>query len=328
MASEIVRSALLAAVEDENLKCIDSPRVKKMIAVGKAIPQCVVSGETEMTAFDTFSEDILRILKASPGPCANNSITRERLWTQFHNACITELPEVWKSFLSVIKINVDDDLFQQSANRKLFEAVLPSHFPNQPYRETESIHSLTIDELNAMQYACGYVPRALLKKYEKRSGSKFEQFVECLGEMAVDSDEDSEFLTYTKRWIEKVNQGGLFPLNHMTFIFFTSVEEVVRVILPRYMATTSSKSKDDLQDVVIERVVENENVQWNWTLISQCIVCADDSTELLQKIIKLWITIRGFSVAASWMETHKAECKRNPKKQTGLRKGLKKAAES
>ena len=329
MASGIVRSAISAVVDDGNLTGIDSLRAKNMIAVGKSILQSVASGEAEMSAFDTFSEDILRILKVSPGSCANNSIKRERLWTRFHAACITELPEVWRNLFSAIKVDVDDDLLQQSTNRKLFEVVLPSHFSTktpQPHRESEGVDSFTTDELNAMQYACGYVPRALLRKYEKRSGGKFEQFVECLGEMAVDS-EDSDFLTYTKTWIEKVNRGGLFPLNDVAFIFFTSVEKEVRDILPRYMATTSSKSKEDLKDIVIEKIVENEEVQWNWTLVSQCIIRADDSNELLREIITLWVTIRGFSIVASWMETYKAECKRNPKKQAGLRKGLKKGAE-
>ena len=40
--------------------------------------------------------------------------------------------------------------------------------------------SLSTDELNALRYACGYVPHNLLKKFQDRSGTKFDQFVECL----------------------------------------------------------------------------------------------------------------------------------------------------
>jgi coiled-coil and C2 domain-containing protein 1 len=78
---------------------------------------------------------------------------------------------------------------------------------------------MTEDELNALQYAAGYVPHALLKKYEKRSGEKYAAFTECLGDMAVGSEDTSDFLEYTKVWINKVNRGGLFPLNNITFIF-------------------------------------------------------------------------------------------------------------
>ena len=189
--------------------------------------------------------------------------------------------------------------------------VLPSHFPCktvQPTQNARSENSLSADELNAMQYACGYVPRALLRKYEKRTGSKFNRFVECLGEMAVDGAE-SEFLMYTKRWIEKVNHGGLFPLNDMSFIFFTSVEIKVHSILPQYIASNSAKSKEDLQDSVIAKVVRSEEVQWNWIFVSQCILCVEDSNELLREIIELWVTIKGFSIVASWMETYKGRAK-------------------
>ena len=69
--------------------------------------------------------------------------------------------------------------------------VLPSEFSGptiQPHYNESDIQ-LSSDELNALQYACGYVPRALLRRYEKQTGTKFNQFVECVGEMAVDSGE-------------------------------------------------------------------------------------------------------------------------------------------
>lgn len=43
----------------------------------------------------------------------------------------------------------------------------------------------TQHELNAMRYACGYVPHCLLKRYETSFNEKHQQFVECLENMAV-----------------------------------------------------------------------------------------------------------------------------------------------
>ncbi len=48
---------------------------------------------------------------------------------------------------------------------------------------------LTKDELNALRYACGYVAYSLLRKFKKREGAKYLQFVTCLGEMAVAGEE-------------------------------------------------------------------------------------------------------------------------------------------
>ena len=54
--------------------------------------------------------------------------------------------------------------------------------------------------------------------------------------MAVKSEyANDNFLDYTKEWIDKVNRGGLFPLNDSTYLFFVTVEKEVRLILPGHM---------------------------------------------------------------------------------------------
>ena len=62
---------------------------------------------------------------------------------------------------------------------------------NTDRRGTASIPvELTSDELNAMWCACGYVPRSLLKKYEIKCRAVYSQFVQCLGDMAVEGEGD------------------------------------------------------------------------------------------------------------------------------------------
>lgn len=53
--------------------------------------------------------------------------------------------------------------------------------------------SLTKDEENAMQYACGYIPYKLLCKYEKKSDLVSVQYVKCSCNMAVAGPEDECF---------------------------------------------------------------------------------------------------------------------------------------
>ena len=40
--------------------------------------------------------------------------------------------------------------------------------------------TLSVDELNAMQYVGGYVVRQLLRHYEKKSGEVYGQYISCL----------------------------------------------------------------------------------------------------------------------------------------------------
>ena len=140
--------------------------------------------------------------------------------------------------------------------------------------------------------------------------------------MAVRSEhENVDFLAYTREWMDKVNRGGLFPLNDATYQFFISIEKEVRVLLPTYMAK-SADSQEAFKELVIEQIAQSEDVQWNWTLISQCIDVEKDAIELLRDIITLWVTVRGFSITATWMEVYKKEAKLTTKKKPGLRKGL------
>ncbi len=46
---------------------------------------------------------------------------------------------------------------------------------------------LTTNELNVLQYVGGFIPYVLLKKF-KPDSTKYQQYIECLGEMAVDGD--------------------------------------------------------------------------------------------------------------------------------------------
>lgn len=80
----------------------------------------------------------------------------------------------------------------------------------------------------------------------------------------------------------------------------------------------STKGVED----IIDKVLEDDDVQFHWTLISQDIESDDEAQELLHEIIHLWINIRGFSIASVWIETYKQATKQTTQKSTGLRKHL------
>ena len=113
--------------------------------------------------------------------------------------------------------DMSDPLLPQSVNEQLFEMLLRNHFAQfeTPVSQRASTElCMKKDELNVLQYACGYVPHTLLKKYEKKKGEKYDRFVECLGNMAVRSEnEHDDLFSYTKECINKVDRGGLFPIN-------------------------------------------------------------------------------------------------------------------
>ncbi len=77
-----------------------------------------------------------------------------------------------------------------------------------------------------------------------------------------------------------------------------------------------------MKQTVINAATTNDNISFYWSLITQDIDDEEASLELLGEVIQLWINIRGFSLAAHWLEVYKAAQKTAVSKSTGLRKGL------
>ena len=57
------------------------------------------------------------------------------------------------------------------------------------------------------------------------------------------------------------------------------------------------------------KLITEDDVKFYWTLISQDIEKADHAVELLADIAHMWVTIRGFSLASSWLEEYKKKAK-------------------
>lgn len=81
---------------------------------------------------------------------------------------------------------------------------------------------------------------------------------------------------------------------------------------------TSISDKESFKQNVHYKVTKNEDIQFYWAILSQDI----NDPELLGEIIKLWITVRGFSITATWMEVYKKKEKKTVQKTTGLRKSI------
>ena len=147
------------------------------------------------------------------------------------------LYSAWKNLLNSLCLANDSPLLMQSVYEEIYSLLVKEYFSGLPSKSQPSASaavSFTDDELNAMRYACGYVPHVLLKKYEIRDGSIFSQYVQCLGNMAVEGEGD-DLLTYTRKWFIQVNRGGLFPLNDTSFSMFAEIEKCVRHLLPQCM---------------------------------------------------------------------------------------------
>ena len=137
--------------------------------------------------------------------------------------------------------------------------------------------------------------------------------------MAVVSSH-TDFLQYTTEWITKLNRGGLFPVNNQTFMFFSTIEKIVQSLL----LSRLKRSKHTVKGEIVQTVIAHTLVQQQWTALSQDIADEDDVLELLKEIVTKWVTMRGFALAAAWMEAFKKKEAKTTTKKSSFRKELKK----
>ena len=98
----------------------------------------------------------------------------------------------------------------------------------------------------------------------------------------------------------------------------------MRQDVPRALKKALSKSAHPpptLNDHVKRTLVENEDVQFLWSLISADWEEASASV-LLEMVVNQWVKIRGFSYASAWVEQYKTAQKKTTQKSKGVRKQL------
>ena len=282
-----------------------------------------------MARFDEFSETVVSYLREKINEVTKdvrlNSSKRTKIWAEFHRIRLNTSGLLHSAGDSLHFS--DNSLLMQSVYDEIYSLLVKEYFNAQFQSSQSAVLSIsgstvthTEDELNAMRYGCGYIPRVLQKKYETRDGNIYSQYVHCLGNMAVEGEGD-DLLSYTRKWFAQVNRGGLFPLNNNSFSLFVEIERCVRILLPQHMIQNDS-DKATFKKSLHDRISREKNIQFYWSMLSEEIEEEKHSEALLEEIISLWVTIRGFSLTASWMEEYKINKQRTIQKATGLRKSI------
>ena len=96
------------------------------------------------------------------------------------------------------------------------------------------------------------------------------------------------------------------------------LEEEIRPLLPSLLSETDRKEK------IINELITNEDVLFYWLIVGADFEEDDERvhTELLKRIIELFVTIRGFSCASGWLEKYKQLSKKGIQKSKSLRKRI------
>ena len=82
--------------------------------------------------------------------------------------------------------------------------------------------------------------------------------------MCEDDTTCDDFLSYTKTWINRVDRGGLFPVNNTAYLLFKQLEIEIQKNYNYKKLMTSLPTRDE----IVKFITESKDVQFYWYLIS------------------------------------------------------------
>ena len=150
------------------------------------------------------------------------------MWTSYHSVRTSEsYLSDWQAFLQKSDNVFVSSIFCQYIGDYVFKQLIKLHYPLDESSEgaVAGCSMLTYEERNALQYAAGYVPRALKKKLNKSAHPLKEDLQLCLLDLLDDGDEDSY---ESQDWVHLINRGGLTRINSNTFELFVAMEYELR----------------------------------------------------------------------------------------------------
>ena len=201
------------------------------------------SAKEAFAKFATRLKERLEAL-ASPHNCKQLSTQKQRLWSGFHSARISELRSLWTDMYTSLGLEsrcAQDPLLGEYVNKKMVGECIKDKFHVES-QESEPAELTMISMLFGMQQGMYHASsgRKPTCKHPNRKA-----FLVCLDKMSEGYQEESEdsYLDYTKRWIRAVDRGGLFRINEV-YVLFYEIEKKVRQFLVKLIGQSSQLDKE------------------------------------------------------------------------------------
>ncbi len=140
------------------------------------------------------------------------------MWEACHKQRTSDaLKSKWVRFLETSVAVGACSIFYQYVTDRIFKAMIMQHFPVSAKAYDQNETGLRYEEMNALRYAAGHVPRALRTKRQRRSYPLMEELVLCLYEMTEDDGHEEK--SESEDWVNLVDRGGLKHVNNATYTY-------------------------------------------------------------------------------------------------------------
>ena len=249
-------------------------------------------------------------------PCKHSTVAlkRERMWKSYFNLRTSnKFVSDWQDFILQSIGMKAFPAFYQFVTDQMFNELIKVEFTILSEDDTESfIRPLTEEELCAVRYVAGYVIRNIHEKTNLSSHPAKLDMIFLLTELAGDgisNNSDSE------KWVDGINRGGLWTISDQTYNVFLTIEDLIR----KHFSLALNKIEG--ASTCIQAILCNNDLLFEW-----CIIAAEVEEEVsklvLEKIVSLYVTVRGFGFASSCLELYKQAQQKTTSKTRALRSEL------
>ena len=231
-----------------------------------------------------------------------------KLWSSYHTVrssqrYIDEKKELLSN-ASIVSARYAAMIYQYVGHYMLKELMEPYHTTTS-FSTVQHYDALTYEEINSLMYSAGYVPRAIKTKLQKEKTSPLMKDLLIYFDDMIDSE--GVINNGSRDWLELVNRGGLTCINGLTFELFLAIELELR-------SHFQVLQQEDIIEPATSAIKSNEDVLFFWAILSAG-WDETSATNLLDRIIHLWITIRGFPMQVHSLRGTKLHRKNLPKNQ-------------
>lgn len=313
-----VSLALQSVLEDPGFQ-IKSPLAANAIQSAKCLQQWSQL-EDNREQFHQFSSQLVTELETALSTLSAENkrmkVQREKMWGQYHLIrSSAAFRDMWFQFLQPLDGCTPCPIFYQFITDHVFRQLIEHHCSTSEQRQHTHTNSedLTYEEISALRYAAGYVCRAMRKEFNYNP-----EVLAAIDELIDVSDGEEEGFDGSSNWVKLANRGGLVFVKDTTYMVFYAMELVVR---KHFCKERVEKLAPGSRALLTKDIHEDDDVKFYTSMlfatVEDCI-----ASLLLQSIIKLWVTMRGFSFASSWIELYKQNTKKSLQRSKGLRKTL------
>ena len=312
--------ALDQVLADDSFK-VNSPKtIEARKSAETLLTWCMDSkNKDRLKKFTRQWEHSLKEVIISSGAKRLWSYNYDKLWRGFFKLrSAPDFVSKWTNFLEPVAGRVKPVLFQHLTDL-VFKKFLNDHFQVLHLDQQDSAE-LTESEKGALWYITGYICRQLRKRLERESHEFKEEMFICLMEMIKKSDDKDEMHGDDEEWTELIDRGGhTLACQRNNIPIFCAVEYAVREVLKKLLKP-SPPSKVEM----VQKITGDDNVQFYWLIVTADFEIDDQTSHatLLNMIVELFCTVRGFSLASVWLEKYKQCTKKPTQRSKSLRRDL------